>query len=38
MTSLADNIAFGVEFKYLFAGDQTLQVGGSSHRINASTP
>jgi opacity protein-like surface antigen len=35
---LADNIAFGVEFKYLFAGDQTLQVGGSSHRINASTP
>ena len=35
---LADNIAFGVEFKYLFAGDQTLEVGGTAHRINVSTP
>jgi len=35
---LADNIAVGLEFKYLFAGDQTLKVGGASHRVNASTP
>lgn len=34
----ADNIAFGVEFKYLFAGDQSLQVAGQGHRINVSTP
>jgi opacity protein-like surface antigen len=35
---LADNIAFGVEFKYLFARDQTLRVGGVPHTFNASTP
>ena len=35
---LADNIAAGIEFKYLFAGDQTLKVAGASHRVNASTP
>src|SRR4029453_6360813 len=35
---LADNIPSAAEFKYLFAGDQTLQVGGSPPRINASTP
>jgi opacity protein-like surface antigen len=35
---LADNISVGLEFKYLFAGDQTLSVAGQSHKINASTP
>src|SRR5215510_13183303 len=35
---VADNIALGVEFKYLFAGDQRLKVGGASHRVNASSP
>jgi opacity protein-like surface antigen len=35
---LDDNISMGVEFKYLFAGDQTLTVGGVAHKINASTP
>jgi opacity protein-like surface antigen len=35
---LADNIALGVEFKYLFAGDQTLTVGGTRHTFNASSP
>lgn len=35
---LADNIALGVEFKYLFAGDQTLTVGGTRHTVNASSP
>lgn len=35
---LADNIALGIEFKYLFAGNQTLKVAGASHRVNASTP
>ena len=35
---LADNVSVGLEFKYLFAGDQTLSVAGQSHRINASTP
>ena len=35
---IADNIAVGLEFKYLFAGEQTLRVAGASHRVNASTP
>ena len=35
---LDDNISMGVEFKYLFAGDQTLTVAGVAHTINASTP
>jgi opacity protein-like surface antigen len=35
---LADNISVGLEFKYLFAGAQTLTVAGQSHRVNASTP
>jgi opacity protein-like surface antigen len=35
---LADNIALGVEFKYLFAGDQALTVGGTRHTFNASSP
>jgi opacity protein-like surface antigen len=35
---LADNISIGVEFKYLFAGDQTLKVGGVPTTINASEP
>ena len=35
---VADNIALGVEFKYLFAGDQTLKVGTASTTVNASTP
>lgn len=35
---LSDNIAFGAEFKYLFAGDQTLQIGGSAYRVNISAP
>jgi len=35
---LADNIGLGVEFKYLFAGDQTLTVGGTRHIFNASSP
>lgn len=35
---LDDNVSIGAEFKYLFAGDQTLTVGGVAHRINASTP
>jgi len=35
---LDDNISIGVEFKYLFAGEQTLTVGGVGQKINASTP
>ena len=35
---LADNLALGVEFKYLFAGDQTLKVGTASTTVNASNP
>jgi len=35
---LDDNVSIGVEFKYLFVGDQTLTVGGVAHKINASTP
>jgi len=35
---VADNIALGVEFKYLFAGDQTLKVGTASTTVNASNP
>ena len=35
---LADNIAFTAEFKYLFAGRQTLTVAGVDHTINASNP
>jgi opacity protein-like surface antigen len=35
---VADNIAMGVEFKYLFAGDQTLKVGTATTTVNASNP
>lgn len=35
---LDDNISIGVEFKYLFAGEQTLRVGGVAQKIDASTP
>jgi opacity protein-like surface antigen len=35
---LDDNISIGVEFKYLFAGEQTLTVGGVGQKINASAP
>jgi len=35
---LDDNISIGVEFKYLFAGDQKLRVAGVAHKFNASTP
>ena len=35
---LADNISLGLEFKYLFAGDQTLKVGSASTTVNVSNP
>ena len=35
---LADNIAFTAEFKYLFAGSQTLRVNGAPHKLDASSP
>jgi opacity protein-like surface antigen len=35
---IADNIAFTAEFKYLFAGRQTLKVAGADHTVNASNP
>jgi len=35
---IADNIAIGAEFKYLFAGRQTLRVGGAPHSVDVSTP
>ena len=34
----ADNLAFTAEFKYLFAGHQTLDFGGGKHDINPSAP
>jgi opacity protein-like surface antigen len=35
---IADNIALGAEFKYLFAEAQTLRVGGVPHRLDVSSP
>jgi opacity protein-like surface antigen len=35
---LADNVAFTAEFKYLFAGSQTLRVNGAPHKLDASSP
>ena len=35
---IADNIAFTAEFKYLFAGRQTLKVAGADHTVNPSNP
>ena len=35
---IADNIAIGAEVKYLFAGRQTLRVGGAPHSVDVSTP
>jgi opacity protein-like surface antigen len=35
---LADNISLGVEFKYLFAGDQTLMVANAPKTVNVSNP
>ena len=35
---LADNISLGLEFKYLFAGDQTLKVGTPRPRSTCRTP
>jgi opacity protein-like surface antigen len=35
---IADNIAFNAEFKYLFAEEQTLRVGGVPHRLDVSSP
>jgi opacity protein-like surface antigen len=35
---VADNIAFNAEFKYLFAKEQTLRVGGVAHDQDISSP
>ena len=34
----ADNLAFSVEFKYLFAEEQTLRVGGVAQKVDVSNP
>jgi opacity protein-like surface antigen len=34
---VADNVAFDIEYKYLFAANQTLTVAGVPHAFNAST-